>query len=301
MQLLRTASLFLLSFASCTTFLEAWNGGIRPRRRKSLGHILLSKSDELRRTKVQLDHQHHRDGRPFSATPTMFSLFRKVEPDSNQGTTARQWAPILNMVVLGLLSFMIAPNASFALSPYNPQSVMAPTILQQIQWSCRLVTAAALGAIIGQERSGHPAGVRTMALVSMGAAMFTLCSLHGFGSTADPSRMASNVASGVGFIGAGVITTSSSSKVHGLTTAAAIWLSAAVGVGCGSGLAFMSGMSSLLTITILRIGRRLTKAETKKKLRKEDNKEIPFSKSQESSWIRKLNSTDSGDSLFRRP
>mmetsp|Transcript_20706 Transcript_20706/g.57215 ORF Transcript_20706/g.57215 Transcript_20706/m.57215 type:complete len:102 (+) Transcript_20706:1139-1444(+) len=74
--------------------------------------------------------------------------------------------------------------------------------------SLRLIFAALTGAAIGKERSGkyHPAGVRTMSLVALGAALFTLCSRHGFAGTHyDTSRMASNVASGVGFIGAGVI------------------------------------------------------------------------------------------------
>lgn len=137
----------------------------------------------------------------------------------------------------------------------------------ELRLAGRLVYASLLGATVGKERSGkqhHPAGVRTMALVSLGAATFTLCSMYGFGGRHDPSRMASNVASGVGFIGAGVITTTAgkeesedggSSIVHGLTTAAAIWLSAAVGVGCGVGMCVLSTTAAILTITILRIGR----------------------------------------------
>jgi putative Mg2+ transporter-C (MgtC) family protein len=138
----------------------------------------------------------------------------------------------------------------------------------QLRFTGRLVYAALLGGTVGLERSGkehHPAGVRTMALVSLGAATFTLCSMYGFSAAGrcDPSRMASNVASGVGFIGAGVITTTAGksesegggSIVHGLTTAAAIWLSAAVGVGCGVGMCVLSTAAALLTITVLRIGR----------------------------------------------
>jgi putative Mg2+ transporter-C (MgtC) family protein len=148
----------------------------------------------------------------------------------------------------------------------SPMSVTA-----QLQLTFRLVHAALLGAVIGKERSGkshHPAGVRTMALVSVGAAMFTISSMYGFAAIGkyDPSRMAANVASGVGFIGAGVITTSSSSSdseerrgggsiVHGLTTAAAIWLSAATGVGCGVGMCILSTAAAVLTVTILRVGR----------------------------------------------
>jgi putative Mg2+ transporter-C (MgtC) family protein len=110
-----------------------------------------------------------------------------------------------------------------------------------------------------------------MALVSLGAAAFTLCSMFGFLAVAnmspavkfDPSRMAANVASGVGFIGAGVITNNRKangvydreSSVKGLTTAAAIWVAAAVGVSSGVGLYYISAFASLGTICILRFGR----------------------------------------------
>lgn len=132
----------------------------------------------------------------------------------------------------------------------------------EFQLSLRLVYAALLGAGLGKERSiaKHSAGVRTMALVAMGASAFTVCSVYGFGAGGrhDPSRMASNVASGVGFVGAGVITTthfSGRNIVHGLTTAATIWLSAAVGVACGTGLHQIATMAAALTLFILRMGR----------------------------------------------
>eukprot|EP00521_Asterionellopsis_glacialis_P006431 CAMPEP_0195284060 /NCGR_PEP_ID=MMETSP0707-20130614/2404_1 /TAXON_ID=33640 /ORGANISM="Asterionellopsis glacialis, Strain CCMP134" /LENGTH=355 /DNA_ID=CAMNT_0040343355 /DNA_START=724 /DNA_END=1791 /DNA_ORIENTATION=+ len=149
----------------------------------------------------------------------------------------------------------------------------------ELTLSLRLLFASLAGGAVGWERaaSHHSAGVRTMALVSLGAAAFTICSLYGFiGTKFDASRVASNVASGVGFIGAGVITTHKMqhqqhqlslgnnntqqlpppiSVVHGLTTAAAIWLSAAVGVASGVGLYFISGTTAISTILILRFGR----------------------------------------------
>ena len=110
-----------------------------------------------------------------------------------------------------------------------------------------------------------------MALVSLGAAAFTICSMYGFlsvasdaiGTRVDPSRMASNIVSGVGFIGAGVITNNRQasgiydrqSSVNGLTTAAAIWVSAAVGVACGVGLYVVGASAAASTIAILRFGR----------------------------------------------
>lgn len=117
--------------------------------------------------------------------------------------------------------------------------------------------------------------------------MFTMTSMYGFCALGkyDPSRMASNVASGVGFIGAGVITTTGSSEsssnsknkksggggsiVHGLTTAAAIWLSAATGVGCGVGLCVISTAAAVLTVTILRIGRVAQNFQEKLQLRED--------------------------------
>jgi len=146
----------------------------------------------------------------------------------------------------------------------------------EIELSLRLVFAGLGGAAVGLERSSsdRPAGVRTMALVSLGAAAFTLCSMYGFMSVGalvgpggpvtkyDPSRMASNVASGVGFIGAGVITNNRKaagvydrqSTVGGLTTAAAIWVSAAIGVANGVGLYFIGASAAISTIAILRFG-----------------------------------------------
>lgn len=121
---------------------------------------------------------------------------------------------------------MHRPTAGYALA--SPVSVWT-----ELQLASRLVYSAVLGAAVGKERSvknRRTAGIRTMALVSLGASLFTICSVYGF-PAGDPSRMASNVASGVGFVGAGVITTTSSKHgdrkenfVHGLTTAAAIWL-----------------------------------------------------------------------------
>lgn len=108
-----------------------------------------------------------------------------------------------------------------------------------------------------------------MALVSLGACAFTLCSIYGFVPLAsiygdnvkvDPSRMASTVASGVGFIGAGVFTNDQRAgkfygqkkRVNGLTTAAAIWVAAASGVASGVGLYFAGAVAALGTIGILR-------------------------------------------------
>lgn len=102
----------------------------------------------------------------------------------------------------------------------------------------RLVIAAVLGAVLGFEREwkGKAAGFRTLMLVSVGAALFTEISYHmsTLNNVSDATRIASNIVSGIGFIGAGLIFKDQVS-VHGLTTAATIWAAAAVGMATGAG------------------------------------------------------------------
>ena len=187
----------------------------------------------------------------------------------NSGTSPATAAAELSAETLAAASSTSCPTALFR--PLGTLRVL-PT-QAEIEVSIRLLAASLGGAAVGLERSSsdRPAGVRTMALVSLGAAAFTVCSMYGFLSVAssvsgarfDPSRMASNVASGVGFIGAGVITNNRKaagvydrqSSVNGLTTAAAIWVSAAVGVACGVGLFVVGAAAALSTIAILRFGR----------------------------------------------
>lgn len=107
----------------------------------------------------------------------------------------------------------------------------------------RLLLAAALGGVIGIERefSDQPAGFRTHLLVSLGAALFTLAGAYGFrdlfggeGIDFDPTRIAAQVVTGIGFLGAGAIL-QRGLTIRGLTTAAALWVTAAVGLAAGSG------------------------------------------------------------------
>lgn len=120
----------------------------------------------------------------------------------------------------------------------------------------RLLLAIALGAIIGyqRERASKAAGLRTHALISLGAAVFTVVSVFGFSGAVDPSRIAAGVVAGVGFIGAGVIFRGmSGERVAGLTTAASIWASAGVGVAAGAGLWLIAVIAGLATLGILMI------------------------------------------------
>ncbi len=108
----------------------------------------------------------------------------------------------------------------------------------------RLGAATAFGAIVGFDRELHskPAGLRTQALVALGAATVTLVvsDLAQVGSTYSPeavSRAIQGVITGIGFLGAGaIVRDQSSQQVHGLTTAASVWVSSALGLACGAGL-----------------------------------------------------------------
>lgn len=109
----------------------------------------------------------------------------------------------------------------------------------QLDLAARLLIAATLGAAVGFEREvhGHPAGMRTHLLVSLGSALFTVLSITGFppgeGAPLDPSRVAAQIVSGIGFLGAGAIIKDGFS-VRGLTTAASLWATAAVGMSAGA-------------------------------------------------------------------
>jgi putative Mg2+ transporter-C (MgtC) family protein len=114
-------------------------------------------------------------------------------------------------------------------------------VATQLDLSARLVVAAILGALIGLEREihGHPAGIRTHMLVALGSAVFTVLSIHGFGQDApgsqvDPTRIAAQIVSGIGFLGAGAIL-KDGIVIRGLTTAASLWATSAVGLGAGAG------------------------------------------------------------------
>jgi putative Mg2+ transporter-C (MgtC) family protein len=99
----------------------------------------------------------------------------------------------------------------------------------------KLGLAMLLAGLVGAERSFHDkaAGFRTMILISVGATLFTLISLN-MGGAEDPARIAANIVSGIGFLGAGAILRDRG-RITGLTTAATIWLAAAIGMGVGAG------------------------------------------------------------------
>jgi putative Mg2+ transporter-C (MgtC) family protein len=116
-----------------------------------------------------------------------------------------------------------------------------------------LLLAFVLSALIGIERQRKlkSAGLRTHTLVGMGAAVFTLVSAYGFSTVVgphvilDPSRIAAQIVSGIGFLGAGVIFVRQN-MVNGLTTAATIWVTAAIGMACGAGMPVIAAIATFL-------------------------------------------------------
>lgn len=125
----------------------------------------------------------------------------------------------------------------------------------------RLGVATILGVLIGLEREfiNKSAGLRTQTLVCIGAALYTVMSIYAFeprmnpdGSyvPADPARVAAQIVTGVGFIGGGVVLKSGSS-IYGITTAASLWISAAIGMACGCGNYYIATLGTFVSLLIL--------------------------------------------------
>ena len=124
----------------------------------------------------------------------------------------------------------------------------------QMEMILRLLLAAALGAGIGYQRelANKPAGLRTHSLIALGSALFTVVSLFGFGDGVDTSRVAAGVVTGVGFLGAGVILRGiHGDHIVGLTTAASVWVTAAIGVAAGVGLYLIAVIVAAITVLVL--------------------------------------------------
>jgi putative Mg2+ transporter-C (MgtC) family protein len=117
----------------------------------------------------------------------------------------------------------------------------------------RLLLATALGAGIGYQRewANKPAGLRTHTLICLGSALFTVVSIFGF-TGVDTSRVAAAVVTGIGFIGAGVIFRGMrGDHVAGLTTAASIWITAAIGLAAGVGMYLIAFIIAVITVIVL--------------------------------------------------
>jgi putative Mg2+ transporter-C (MgtC) family protein len=114
----------------------------------------------------------------------------------------------------------------------------------------RLMTSAVIGLLIGFARRHKPAGLRTFALFCLGCTMFTLVSISFDGPTSDPARTIAQIVTGIGFLGLGVIW-KHGDHLTGLTTAAAIWVTAAIGVLIGLGMWTEVIVGTVLTLGLL--------------------------------------------------
>jgi putative Mg2+ transporter-C (MgtC) family protein len=115
-----------------------------------------------------------------------------------------------------------------------------------------MLLAVVLGGVIGLERqlSGKPAGLRTNILICLGSAVFTIISERMAGTGDSVTRIASQIVTGVGFLGAGAIIRDRGG-IHGLTTAATIWLVASIGMACGAGFYRLAVISTIIAIVVL--------------------------------------------------
>lgn len=129
----------------------------------------------------------------------------------------------------------------------------------QLDLAVRLLIAAGLGAAVGAEREihNHPAGIRTHMLVALGSGLFTVLSIHGFAlegaanqALVDPSRIAAQIVAGIGFLGAGAIL-KDGVVIRGLTTAASLWATAAVGMAAGAGEYVLAVVSAVIILVSL--------------------------------------------------
>lgn len=119
-----------------------------------------------------------------------------------------------------------------------------------------LLIAALLGGLIGMEREAEqrPAGLRTYMLVCVGSTLFTILSIHAFpvDSPRDTARVAAQIVTGIGFLGAGTVWRSRD-HVSGLTTAAGLWVAAAIGMAVGAGLGLLALAATILVLIVLAV------------------------------------------------
>ena len=130
----------------------------------------------------------------------------------------------------------------------------------EIEIVTKLVIAAILGMLVGLERELHhkPAGMRTHVLVCIGATLFAIISTSIKGDLVDTSRIASSVVLGIGFLGAGIIF-KEADKIKGLTTAAELWVLAAIGLAVGIGFYFTAIATTTIVLLILVPGKIMEK------------------------------------------
>ena len=124
----------------------------------------------------------------------------------------------------------------------------------ELEMVVRILLALVLGGAIGyqRERADKPAGMRTLVLICVGSALFTVVSVYGF--DADPARVAAGIVTGIGFLGAGSIIRRGDT-VEGLTTAATIWIVAGIGLAAGAGLYLIAAVTAVVALAVLMLPR----------------------------------------------
>ena len=161
------------------------------------------------------------------------------------------------------------PDYNKDLCRYQSTFYLLYMTVDECDYARRMLLSVIFGAIIGFERrsADRPAGIRTMGLVSLGSCFFTMCGMNAFRTSTmgwDAARVSAAIPSGVGFLGAGLIWKGTTNigederhEVHGLATAAGVWLSSAIGVGVGGRLYIPSAYAVVLVVFMLRLGPRL--------------------------------------------
>ena len=121
--------------------------------------------------------------------------------------------------------------------------------LQELEYVIRIIIALLLGFAIGMERKMRfkEVGIRTHAIVAAGSCLFMIISKYGFDGVGDPARVVAQVVSGIGFIGAGMIM-HRKLAIHGLTTAAGVWITAGIGMAVGAGMYILAASSTVIII-----------------------------------------------------
>lgn len=210
------------------------------------------------------------------------------------------------------------PGYAFAQTCHHRRYLMLLFMTpEECAFGRRIVSAAVFGALIGWERRqvDRPAGIRTMSLVSLGSCLFSICGTFAFidGPMGwDASRISAAIPSGVGFLGAGIIwkqtdKDTNNQSVHGLTTAASLWLSAAVGIACAGELYFAASFAIAVMMILLRFGPRIIIGEEEahnfSSERDIDDHSAESSLPSEyiPTSIRRYNSVDSADSTAKSP
>jgi putative Mg2+ transporter-C (MgtC) family protein len=150
--------------------------------------------------------------------------------------------------------------------PLDQTPLALPDAAHLFATAGRLLAATVLGGLIGfqRERVHSAAGLRTHILVALGAALFVLAGHEAGFSASDTSRVVQGIVAGIGFLGAGtILKLADRGEVHGLTTAATIWVTAAVGVAASIGPLWIPAFSAVLTWSVLALAVRLESRRTK--------------------------------------